>query len=230
MDLDVDSFQNASPPGTEGRLLFGTHFEFVVDGRRQCVARVSALWLPPHADVAISAKSMPHYVVVPAKNCASLPKKILSFIPHAFLRQLLLHYATSEVSRWSETRRQRVSELLFEELAENLAQPFRLPSDPRIQKIAQGILGSPEDPRSLEEWGKRVGVSGRHVNRRFRVETGMSFAQWRSHVRVGMAKDLLRTREPLRSIARKLGYTSEGAFIRMFKKVAGVTPRRYLAM
>ncbi len=91
------------------------------------------------------------------------------------------------------------------------------------------LLSSPRSNRTLEEWGVIVGATARTLARRFRLETGMSFGQWRQQVRILAALRMLGVKKPVTTVAFELGYDSPSGFIAMFKKTLGCTPGRYFS-
>ena len=64
-----------------------------------------------------------------------------------------------------------------------------IPRDPRLRKIFDHLSDHPADGRTIEEWGTRVGATGRTLSRLFRAETGMTFHQWRQQLRLLEARD-----------------------------------------
>jgi AraC-like DNA-binding protein len=102
-----------------------------------------------------------------------------------------------------------------------------IPKDERLRKIYRHLSVTPGDNRTLDEWGVEVGATGRTLARRYRVETGMSFGQWRQQLRILEALKRLGMNEPVTTVAIDLGYDSPSAFISMFKKALGKTPGRY---
>ena len=74
-----------------------------------------------------------------------------------------------------------------------------------------------------------MGATGRTLARHFRLETGMSFVQWRQQIRILEALRRLGMKEPVTTVAIELGYDSPSAFISMFKKALGKTPGQYFA-
>lgn len=102
-----------------------------------------------------------------------------------------------------------------------------IPEDPRLKKIYDHLAINPSDMRSLEEWGRAVGATGRTLSRRFRLDTGMTFGQWRQQMKIMEALRRLGMDEPVTTVAIELGYDSPSAFISMFKKTLGQTPGRY---
>jgi AraC-like DNA-binding protein len=103
-----------------------------------------------------------------------------------------------------------------------------LPRDRRLQQICATLMTEPANNDSLEDWGVRIGASGRTLIRLFKDETGMSFGQWRQQMRLVESVSRLVKKMPVSVIASELGYRNSGAFITMFRKAMGETPQRYL--
>ena len=107
---------------------------------------------------------------------------------------------------------------------------LQIPVDERLRKIYEYLSKNPGDNRTLEDWGKEVGATGRTLSRHFRLETGMSFVQWRQQIRILEALKRLGKKESVTIVAIELGYDSPSAFIAMFKKALGKTPGQYFAV
>jgi AraC-like DNA-binding protein len=103
-----------------------------------------------------------------------------------------------------------------------------MPTDPRIRVIAEHLITDPADSRDLAFWADEVHASVRTLSRLFVAETGMTFAQWRSQVRVRAAIQLLADGTPVKVTARAVGYAKPSAFIEMFRRATGQTPGTYL--
>jgi AraC-like DNA-binding protein len=69
----------------------------------------------------------------------------------------------------------------------------------------------------------------RTLARHFRLETGMTFGQWRQQIRILEDFKHIVMKEAVTTVAIDLGYDSPSAFISMFKKALGKTPGRYFA-
>ncbi len=104
-----------------------------------------------------------------------------------------------------------------------------LPTDRRLRYVTDAVLADPADHTTLEQWGRRVGASGRTLARLMRRETGMTFAAWRRQAALQRALVWLTAGRPVTTIAFDLGYDSPSAFIAMFKKAFGTTPGAYLS-
>jgi AraC-like DNA-binding protein len=83
----------------------------------------------------------------------------------------------------------------------------------------------PAQDWNLDELGRQVGLSRSALHERFAQLTGVPpmqyLAQWRMQV---AARLLLETRARVASIALDVGYDSEAAFARAFKRLVGKPP------
>jgi AraC-like DNA-binding protein len=103
------------------------------------------------------------------------------------------------------------------------------PIDERARFVADALTSNPDDARTLEAWGHAAGASERTLSRLFVRETGLSFTDWRTQVRLIAALPLLADGVAVATAARAVGYATPSAFIAAFRRVFGVTPRAYFA-
>ncbi|MFB9698771.1 helix-turn-helix domain-containing protein [Amorphoplanes digitatis] len=103
-----------------------------------------------------------------------------------------------------------------------------MPTDPRIRVIAERLITDPADSRELSAWADYTHAGLRTLTRLFQNETGLSFARWRTQVRVRAAISMLAAGATVDSVARRVGYRKTGAFIAAFRRVTGQTPGTYL--
>lgn len=103
-----------------------------------------------------------------------------------------------------------------------------VPADPRVRAIAERLLADPADQRELTAWADHVHTGVRTLSRLFRAETGLTFAAWRTQVRIRAAIHLLAAGTSVSATARAVGYRRPSAFISTFRRVTGQTPGTYL--
>ena len=103
----------------------------------------------------------------------------------------------------------------------------RMPIDDRARQIAEALARDPADNRTLAEWGRDVGASGRTLARTFLADTGVPFGRWRSLVRLRAATVALASGERVGNVASLVGYASTSAFVSAFRRETGVTPATY---
>ena len=102
-----------------------------------------------------------------------------------------------------------------------------IPRERRLRRIVEGLIADPADGRGLAAWAEVAGASERTLARLFSAETGMGFRAWRQQMRLHEALARLASGEAVTSVALAVGYESPSAFIAMFGRVMGVSPRRY---
>jgi len=130
----------------------------------------------------------------------------------------------------------RLSELLFIEVvrryvaalpAEN-AGWFAGLRDEQIGRALQKLHQRPAHPWSLEELAKEVGMSRSMLAERFTHFVGVPPIQYLAQWRIQLAAVALRTNNSgLAEIAERVGYGSEAALSRAFKRWVGVAPALY---
>ncbi|MEV4421367.1 helix-turn-helix transcriptional regulator [Patulibacter sp. NPDC049589] len=104
--------------------------------------------------------------------------------------------------------------------------PLRSPEDDRLAVVADGLRANPADDRSLEDWGRAAGASARTLARLFVAETGLTFAAWRTRLRIATALELLAEGLPVAVVAGRVGYAGPSAFVAAFRRETGTTPAR----
>jgi AraC-like DNA-binding protein len=151
---------------------------------------------------------------------------VLAMTP--IVRSLVVHLAEADLSR---EERGRAEAVLFDNLraAPDAHLVLPMPSDPRALAVARALIARPADGRTLDEWGHSVGASRRTLVRLFQAETNLTFAQWRTHLRMSAATGHLAGGASVQTTARLVGYEDPGAFIVAFQKTLGSTPGTYLA-
>ena len=130
----------------------------------------------------------------------------------------------------------RLSELLFvvavrhyvASLPTETAGWFAGLRDPNVGRALQKLHERPEHAWTLEELAKESGVSRSLLAERFAHLVGVPPIQYLTQWRIQLAASLLRsTSESLAEIADRVGYGSEAALSRAFKRCAGVAPAHY---
>lgn len=142
------------------------------------------------------------------------------------LRELL---QSNKSAHLEDPVRMRMQQLIVDLLApvHSASLDVHLPTDPALRAVAEEILRNPADNGTSTQWGSRLGVSGRTVNRGFERETGSSLTQWRITVRMRRALIDIAAGHSVVSVARDLGYTNPSTFIHLFRQTTGHTPAAY---
>ena len=80
----------------------------------------------------------------------------------------------------------------------------------------------------LQDAAREVHLSQSHFSTVFAQETGLTFTQYLTALRIGKAKELLEATEMRSSqIAIEVGYNDAHYFSYLFKKNTGLTPSEY---
>jgi len=147
-----------------------------------------------------------------------------------------LAFAADEVSArrpGSATVLTRLSELLFVEALRRYVEDLQPEQtgwlaglkDPIVSRALSLLHGRLEEPWTVDDLGREVGLSRSALADRFTRLIGEPpmryLARWRLQV---AAHDLRHSDEALARVARRVGYESEPAFNRAFKRAFGVPP------
>jgi AraC-like DNA-binding protein len=130
----------------------------------------------------------------------------------------------------------RLMELLFVEVLRRYA--ARLPAsttgwfaalnDPIVARAMQFIHDDPSRRWTVDDLAREAGASRTVLAERFNAVMGQAPIEYITNWRMQLAAERIRGgRESLAVIASDVGYESEAAFNRAFKRVTGVTPGRY---
>ncbi|MEM1091785.1 MAG: AraC family transcriptional regulator [Pseudomonadota bacterium] len=100
--------------------------------------------------------------------------------------------------------------------------------DRQIGPALRRLHESPAKSWTLEGLAGEIGLSRTAFARRFKALVGRPMFDYLTRLRIDKAKELLSESQlPIYEIAGRVGYESDLAFTRTFKKVVGTTPTRY---
>ena len=119
--------------------------------------------------------------------------------------------------------------LLARVYGSTLVHPPTASEAPKMVQRAREMLSDAEmEDRSLEEIARQLGTSYSNFRRIFREHTGVGPHQYRLHLKLSHARDLLlKTELSVKEIAFESGFEEEQYFCRFFKKAMGRTPSSY---
>jgi AraC-like DNA-binding protein len=103
-----------------------------------------------------------------------------------------------------------------------------MPQDARIQEMLNILIEDPARKGTVTEWGERLGMSGRTLNRLLIADIGMSFSRWRRQLHLVYGLRRLIAGDRVQDIAHDFGYENASSFITMFRKTIGKSPGRFL--
>lgn len=103
-----------------------------------------------------------------------------------------------------------------------------VPKDPAITKYTEFMEANINQPLSAKEVARHIHLSYTYFSRNFKKETGKSFSEYMTFLRLRQAVWLLRhTDETIEEIADKIGFNTSNYFSCVFKKYIGITPSEY---
>lgn len=197
------------------------------------VPPTQAIWIPSHTFHEVYANGSVNSLIffVDEPFTAPLPHECIVINVSPLLRELFNKAIEVGNDYIQGGRQSRFFTVLLDELNEMKPAPLHLPlaRDKRVRHIMEILLDNPSEQCNFEELAMQSGASIRTLERTFKKETGMSFSEWRSMLRLQEAIDQLAQGQTVSQVAIDLGYNSTSAFIAMFKRTLGVPPGKYFS-
>jgi AraC-like DNA-binding protein len=143
------------------------------------------------------------------------------------LRELIVRTCYLGALDMKVAEQRRLIGVIFDEMKALTAVPLQLPLPGERRAACLAGMAGAEFP-SLAEMLRRAGASRRTMERIFREETDMPLGSWLRRRKVLEGLRRLAGGESVGGVALDLGYNSASAFIAMFRRELGATPRQYL--
>jgi AraC-like DNA-binding protein len=149
----------------------------------------------------------------------------------ALLRELIVEAVRIGQLRTNSRLHSTIRDLVVHLLSEASPVPMfvTLPNDPRALAVAQATIANHAAGCSLPELCAEAGASVRTVQRLFRRDVGLSFELWRQQVRLMKGVELLVAGRSVKEVAYQVGYHQPSAFVEMFRRTMGNTPKAWIA-
>ena len=190
-----------------------------------------AIWIPPRAyhEVYSNGPVTARILFVDEAHAGSLPARSGTVKVSALLTALVLRAADYGNDYRPGGPESRLAKVLLDELAALELAPLLLPvsKDPRLARAMDQLIEQPSSNAPLDEIARASGASARTLNRLFRSETGMTFAQWRTRLVLVQSIERLSRGVSVTEVAVDFGYRSVSSFTYMFRRNMGVPPGRY---
>jgi AraC-like DNA-binding protein len=198
-----------------------------VEGTTWMLSERAALWIPAGVehDVVAERPALLRSLYFLPGSCPVRWRRPTPVVADGLARELLEHLLGDVAG----APRRRAERVLFDLLRPLSSVTLRVPwpSDDRAVRVADALDLDPADGRTLAEWGRVAGASGRTLARAFERETGMGFAEWRTHLRIAHAARRLVAGERVGRVGASVGYATSSAFVAAFRRVVGITPGAY---
>ena len=200
-----------------------------------------SVWLiPPHFALWIPARTT-HSIRMPGAVsmrtlylrsglATGLPAGCTVLHVTPLLRELIVEAVRIKELRAGDRLHGALRDLLVRQLetASTLPTSVTLPTDQRARAIAERVIGNPAERRSLAAMCGSSGASVRTIQRIFRKEVDSDFESWRRQVRLMKAVELLVSGRSVKEVSFALGYRQPVAFVQMFRRVLGTTPKAWI--
>ncbi len=167
---------------------------------------------------------LPHYIHIP--NTHSM---------NTFWLESIMRFVSSEIisnEAGSDAIVHRLSEIIFIQVIRafvertgNMAGSLAAVLDPKFSRCLTKIHSSPEKTWTVETMAQEAGMSRTVFAEKFNTLVGMTPHGYLTHWRMHQARrELLETDQAMIDIAELVGYKSEAAFNRAFKRQFDITP------
>jgi transcriptional regulator GlxA family with amidase domain len=102
---------------------------------------------------------------------------------------------------------------------------YRTHLHPGIHRVQDWLTAHPSEKATLAALARLAALSPRHLTRIFRQATGISIQEFRTRLRLELARDLLN--DPgltVAAVATRCGFESDRQLRRLWKEAFGTTP------
>ena len=149
----------------------------------------------------------------------------------ALLRELIVETVRVGQLRVRNRYERALCDLLIAHLQRATPIPtfVTLPRETRALAVARTILRNPAESKTMAAVCAEAGASVRTIERVFRDELGTSFESWRKQVRLTKAVELLVAGFSIKEVAHQVGYCQSSAFVAMFRRTFGTTPKVWIS-
>ncbi|MDF3218477.1 AraC family transcriptional regulator [Mesorhizobium sp. M7A.F.Ca.CA.001.09.2.1] len=191
-----------------------------------------AMWIPAgteHSVEMLGDVSMRSVYVMP-QAIPGLPEGLRVVGVTDLMHSLIVESEKLPQGGVLEGRGGLIMNLLLHEIPTLPERPLGLPfpSDPRLSALCRRFVAAPSPHATIDEWADAAGMSRRSFTRAFQRQTGLPLSTWRQQACLFAALPRLADGEPITRVALDLGYDSVPAFITMFKRMLGTSPRGYM--
>ncbi len=143
-----------------------------------------------------------------------------------------MHVELQDHSDFQPAGRRAVLHQLLIQLLRDHAQAIEHPQHRQrskaVAKAMQWMSEHLDEDQSIEDIASQVDLGVSRFHERFLAEVGLTPADYRTHLRVRQAQQLLRnTEQTITQISFDLGFSSSQYFATVFKKIVGMTPGQY---
>jgi AraC-like DNA-binding protein/mannose-6-phosphate isomerase-like protein (cupin superfamily) len=214
---------------------------YAISGLMEVSSGQSTWLIPPHFALWIPARTH-HQIRMPGPVSmrtlylrtgltAGLEPRCAVLHVTSLLRELIVETVRVTQLRVRNQYERALRDLLISQLQKASPLPtfVTLPREPRALAVAQAVLRNPAESKAMAARCAEANVSVRTIERIFRKEMGIDFETWRRQVRLTKAVELLVSGFSIKEVAYKVGYRQSSAFVEMFRRTFGTTPKAWIS-
>lgn len=192
-----------------------------------------AVWIPgdvPHDVQSDTETTVRNLYIDPSLLLRTATSRCAVLALTALMRALIQRLYGEDTSTTFPPRLLRLCAVIADEIETLPEAPLHLPAghDPRLVRLTRHLINHPDEPRPLPDLARQTATSPRTLERLFRLETGLSYRQWRARQRLLLAIERLTLGQSSATIAYALGYRSPSAFTAAFRAEFGTPPQSFL--
>ncbi|WP_269523687.1 helix-turn-helix transcriptional regulator [Coraliomargarita parva] len=160
--------------------------------------------------------------------------ELLDYLSHSILQPQeadlqiwrdIVRCANSENANEQQEALPLLDTLLYRLAKSHQDNPSNKPRDSWIAKVEGAIVESVHQGWTVDEIGRKLGLSGRQLRTRFQNEMGISIRDYRANYQLNRAINLLRdSQNSMNTIAELCGFNSQAVFNRFIKRETGFSP------
>lgn len=187
------------------------------------------IWLPPSLrHEALNRHETTHCSFYLRNDaCEGMPDWPCTLTINNVTRAMLAHLRKYPIPAHPTPEHLRFFEVLADQLKAAQTNKNFLPysNDPILMNALKQIEDHISSDIPMNELMSNIGASARTLNRRSQELLGMSLGEWKKRLKIVKSMQLLEKGEKVEVVAFEMGYSSASAFIAMFHRVTGTTPR-----
>lgn len=192
-----------------------------------------AVWVPGGTEHQVATETevlIRNLYVDPTRPLRAKEQGCAVLLLTPLLRELILRLCESDQTAAFPPELMRLTAVIADETEALVPAPLDLPGghDARLLRATAHLNRHPHEGTTLPEISVLAGASPRTLERLFRQETGLTFRQWRSRLRLLLAIERLNLGQSSSEIALSLGYRTASAFVSAFHQQFGAPPQSFL--
>lgn len=220
-----------TPVKTSSEDLF-VHYSEILQQLRDCIQQEDSV------QIAAKVREVKQYIGDQKYPVESVKSWLLKMVMELELKYVVMQ---NFVSNFSSERHQRsiqefetldqLMEWLEEFLKDKILMLRSMWKQSVRKEVAEAkryVMNHIGEKVGMDEMARRLGLNPTHFSRMFKAETGLTFIEYVTRLKMEQARDLLnQTNLTVVEIAEQLSYDNVSYFIKLFRNFAGMTPAEF---